>query len=188
VTGNTGPDGNGFQVTHTWPEVAGRINVLFYSTSPACPFFNDRDTAMVWCVWNKNGPMLELAPGAGFELIGGPDNVARHPNHHRGMPALLDSLRAVAQDFAAAFPGAPLLGFNDLSLEWGGLFDIEDAGHPRPPDWTPPHCGHRFGMNCDLRISNLSLGQRRMLSKILDDRGLATLKHPSHWHLALRPQ
>ncbi|MBI1969906.1 right-handed parallel beta-helix repeat-containing protein [Candidatus Woesearchaeota archaeon] len=47
---------------------------------------------------------------------------------------------------------------NDMSLPWGGLFDIVDplADPPQPvPDWTPPHICHRYGGESDIRVTHL---------------------------------
>lgn len=53
-------------------------------------------------------------------------------------------------DIAAAFrdsiPGVPILGYNDMSLRWGGVFDIDTSRV-----WLNPHRGHRNGDMCDMR-------------------------------------
>lgn len=57
----------------------------------------------------------------------------------------------------------PLL-VNDISLNWGGLFDI--AG-----DWSASagHGGHRFGDNADLKSTHLVTGDPRMSSNAIGD-------------------
>jgi hypothetical protein len=179
VSGNTGADGNQFRVVHTWPEVGGRLKVLFYSTQSGCPFFNDRDTAFTYCILHFG--LNPLPAGTGYEFIGGPDNVSRHPDHHMVRAEVRDALQSAATAFAAEFPDGPLLGINDISLMWGGVFDIDGAS-----DWRQPHCSHRRGIEIDLRTSNL--GDRlAKLERILRERRFRILKEkqPPHWHLTL---
>jgi hypothetical protein len=70
----------------------------------------------------------------------------------------------------------PLLGYNDLSLEAGGLFDIKG-------NWTPPHQTHRMGKTLDFRIRNLKDLHRRLVRPIIEDHGATILNEGDHWHL-----
>lgn len=192
LTGNTGADGMQFKVMHTWPPVSGMVVIEARKTpGGSCPggsfivteFFNI-------CIRGPDPDLFSagleyLGDGPGYERTGGPDNATRHPSHHFGTPAMVAALRNLALDRGAPLFGRPLLGYNDLSLQWGGVFDIEDEDHPRPPNWTPPHCGHRFGRNVDLRISNLTLEERLLLERVAEKRFKVGIEG-DHWHLTLK--
>ncbi len=67
------------------------------------------------------------------------------------LQAALTTLRADNYQFPrSVFPtGAEdLLQINDISLPWGGLFDVNG-------NWAPPHGGHRWGNMADLRTKFL---------------------------------
>lgn len=135
-----------------------------------------------------NDCFRELLAGPGFELVFGDDNETRHPDSHFGTSGIISALHALALDFESEFPAGPNMKYNDISLVWGGLFDayIKNKA-PRPPDWTPPHCGHRWGTSADIRVSHLTMAQREKLKTLLKSRGFGKpLEHSSHWHCTLR--
>jgi len=130
--------------------------------------------------------MSQLGPGTGYTLEKGPDNDSRHPDNHYGIPALLVALHNLALDWGAPANGRPLLGYNDMSLMWGGVFDVSGAGCARPPDWVSPcHCSHRNGNICDFQTTQLSLDMRKKVLPYVTKyfyRGI----HGNHWHLTLK--
>lgn len=73
-----------------------------------------------------------------FRLTGRTDT---HPNNHWGTPSAITNIQFVTLDFFDVF-GATL-GINDLSLRFGGLFDINGT-------WNPPHVSHRKGTSVDI--------------------------------------
>lgn len=100
-------------------------------------------------------PSLVLLPASGdYDQVGG---TANHPGppmpnesntNHWGTQALIDSIIDLATAYNNRFANGPNLGFNDMSLPFGGLFDING-------NWATPHRTHREGHNVDLRINNL---------------------------------
>jgi hypothetical protein len=48
-----------------------------------------------------------------------------------------------------------LMGINDISLPWGGLFDVGDGGYTGG-DWASPHGGHRWGYEVDIQTTDLA--------------------------------
>jgi hypothetical protein len=189
--GNTGSDGFQFKVVHTWPEVAGRYHIFFEDApGDTCGDFQEIFTVCIRREPTFSAGLTPLSgPGPGYELTHGADNVTRHPDHHYGTPKFNNALLEIAKAFRDSIPAVPILGYNDLSLRWGGVFDV-DASQP----WLPGHKGHRNGDMCDMRthVSGVALYTRNQLGalkKILRDRRIKPIIHqpgggvPPHWHL-----
>jgi hypothetical protein len=109
----------------------------------------------------------------------------------------LDSLQAAASEWVlrASPTQAKKLNFNDMSLPWGGIFDLRG-------DWTTPHKSHRRGIDADVRTWKVDAngdtvpmyggGELRLLRELLERR-FTILEHQKgesgvfpHWHLRLR--
>jgi hypothetical protein len=58
-----------------------------------------------------------------------------------GTPAMIAAITKMAEDYKQQF--GVLLSFNDLSLPWGGVFDLGK-------NWTCPHKFHRLGTSVDV--------------------------------------
>jgi hypothetical protein len=191
ASGNTGPDGMQFKVLHTWPQVSGDLLVQLQPDA-ACTVNQSGISENLFV--HVRGPdpesstagMSQLGLGTGYTLEKGPDNDSRHPDNHYGIPALLAALQNLALDWGAPANGRPLLGYNDMSLMWGGVFDVSGAGCARPPDWVSPcHCSHRNGNICDFQTTQLSLAMRKKVLPYVTKyfyRGI----HGNHWHLTLK--
>ncbi len=83
----------------------------------------------------------DLVPLGGFmsfQLVGSLD---AHPANHYGLISTVTAIGNVADQYYIE-TGA-LLGINDMSLVWGGLFDIAGS-------WSPPHSSHRKGTSVDI--------------------------------------
>jgi hypothetical protein len=77
----------------------------------------------------------------------------------------------------AAVQNWPTLGYNDMSLEWGGVFDINAT-------WAPPHSTHRVGKNLDFRLSNMGSLHQLVVESLMTGQGLNVLhENAAHWHL-----
>ncbi len=79
-----------------------------------------------------------------YTLIG---TTAHHPINHFGKFSTITSLQQIAWNYYLEFStysAFSRLEVNDMSLRWGGLFDIGG-------DWRPPHSEHRYGRQADLR-------------------------------------
>ena len=122
--------------------------------------------------------LAELQPGADFDLVG---QTATHPDNHFAAAATITGLQQIAAGFEAHkvaqnLPNWPRVAYNDISLEHGGLFDI-NAG------WAPPHETHRVGLNVDFRTNHLNAAQRGVLRPLITGSGAAILDEGNHWHL-----
>lgn len=120
----------------------------------------------------------DLGAGTGYTLTGAK---APHPSNHWGVPGFLAAVRNVADLFEDDYPDSPLL-YNDVSLQYGGVFDVATrtaAGY----DWTPPHASHRLGTNMDIGIPRGN-AQRALLLRLYQAEGVAVLQEDAfHWHL-----
>lgn len=65
----------------------------------------------------------------------------RHPGNHFARTSTLVSMQKIALAFFQATNAR--LGVNDMSIEWGGIFDLGG-------DWSPWHCTHRDGVHADI--------------------------------------
>ena len=76
----------------------------------------------------------------------------------------IDNLQILVKNFAAENWG--VVAFNDASLVWGGLYDIDN-------DWMESHQGHRLGEEIDIsftRANNpISVEKRKRVYKTLCD-------------------
>jgi len=138
--GNTGPSGEEFAVAHQWPRCASFLQVMFWSTQAGCPSYNDSTTIDCYYVIVGSvvlGPdIVELAPGTGYTLK---TPTTQHPDAYWGLAEMNQALQEVAADYADSVTGSTL-GFNDMSLGYGGTFDLSF-------NWNPQHCGHQSGTN-----------------------------------------
>lgn len=186
VTGNTGPNGTSFRLLHKWPVDAREVATVFVAPLPGC---DDRDT-LKWCVrdsaaWSSTKATFDSLPPSGYyERRSGPDNVSRHlfPYNLYGRKPLIDSLTTVAMRFRERYPlpPGPLLGYNDMSLPWGGIFDVDSSAAAA---WRRPHCWHRNGLVCDVRTSNLGNQHRITLDNLLLNAAfLINRKEKNHFH------
>lgn len=64
-----------------------------------------------------------------------------HSDNHYGTSSTVGRVTAAAQDYFEETGVA--IGINDMSLIWGGLFDINS-------DWSTPHSKHRVGKSIDV--------------------------------------
>jgi hypothetical protein len=114
-----------------------RIRLRVESTEP-----NKRQ--FLWdtvSITEKVDSLIAFPQTANYSLTG---RKPAHPNNHYFYQIAVDSLVKAANEFAKAewnTSGKMLL--NDMSLEWGGLFDINGS-------WGTPHSLHRVGRSVDI--------------------------------------
>lgn len=81
--------------------------------------------------------------------------VPAHPSHHWGTAAVVGAVSDIAQQYHGEFycvppaqglKGYEPLGVNDLSLPWGGTFDVD-------LNWIGPHDTHHKGKAVDFRYN-----------------------------------
>jgi hypothetical protein len=83
------------------------------------------------------------------------------------------------EQLLAAVGAWGLLGYNDMSLEWGGIFDIKAT-------WAPPHATHRTGQNMDFRLKGLTDIQKKVVEAIMKKHNVDIFKEDAaHWHLTV---
>lgn len=131
---NTGSSGVA-TVTFTAPDPSGPVLVI--GSSPGA-----RSTSVTIDVGILG--LAELGPGANYGLTG---DKPIHPLNHFATSSHIAQLMNLANKFYAQFGLG--LTFNDTSLPLGGLYDV---GSIR---WTPPHKGHREGLQTDVRTNGL---------------------------------
>ncbi len=107
---------------------------------------------------------LELVyNGGNHTLIG---DTTWHPMNHWATRSTIDALMSITQAYANAFSsvtGYQIVGVNDISIEYGGVFDIcvpqagckDDFGLPLVSPWGSPHIRHDKGKAIDFRANSL---------------------------------
>ncbi|MBI4716123.1 MAG: hypothetical protein HY760_09360 [Nitrospirae bacterium] len=127
-------------VRYVAPEVSGGVTIEG-TISPTPPYF---------CV-SSCRPRVGITVGV-ERLSRLPEGVTRpyvvvrgdtstHPEGTYGTQNTLSRLNAIAGEYFKLTDRK--LSINDLSLSWGGLFDINN-------DWVLPHQTHRFGTDADI--------------------------------------
>lgn len=102
---------------------------------------------------------MALQAGADYELIGG---TPPHPNanSHYGVQSLINDIPNIADDWNEWLQGRSgdegennTLKVNDMSLVWGGLFDVgQNVNGQLTGNWRRPHQTHREGRDMDVRV------------------------------------
>src|SRR5262249_13622989 len=148
-------------------------NVIISSTLNGSPASNSLEMLVV-----VDG-LSELGASANYSLVGG---TTTHPRNHFGTNTALPNLPLIASDYLNQCPGADILRYNDMSLVWGGKFDLSS-------DWstTGDHAEHRIGINCDVYSGNVPTSRWPALTAIFAQRGspnyLDETSTSNHWHL-----
>jgi len=82
--------------------------------------------------------LYEMASGSSYRLTGA---TTTHPENHYGKHSTIVLMRMIADEYYAET--GTTLGINDMSLPWGGLFDVSG-------NWSTPHISHREGKDVDI--------------------------------------
>ena len=130
----------------------------------------------------------QLTAGANYIASNSPAGQIAHPNNWWGTSTTLSRLGPIAQAYSTRFPGA-VLGYNDISLPWGGKFDGNSY------NWTGGHIEHRLGTNIDVtycgtdttRADYVSPDRRDDIVEIFSDNGMLSHEDEcaalAHWHM-----
>jgi len=197
-SGNTGPSGL-LNTTYKAPEVSGIMDATITGTlSDGTPVAPGSATIGV----ELGGLGAIPASGSGYTTT---TSVGHDANNTFANPSTATNLQQVPVEFdflvflltaLGIFPGpTPTLVFTSLSLPQGGLFDVDANGDGVIDNpWHPPHCGHRRGIEADLRIRNVAPELRPVLVMAISDNGFrlpVRSESPSnpnatHWHLRSR--
>jgi hypothetical protein len=109
---------------------------------------------------------LPLTNAAISALLANPTQVA--------LEALSNAQLAQVQ---AAVQNWPTLGYNDMSLAKGGVFDLGAT-------WAPSHITHREGTTMDLSLKNLGAVHRAVVEQLMTAQGIKVFHEDAqHWHL-----
>jgi len=162
---------------YTATEVSGKVTLTASARLICCPTatFDDISFDLI----TKHTPTLAtLAPAAHYDLIGVTNN---HGINHGGTDGLLILTYELARLFSARFPGKKL-SLNDMSLPWGGVFDING-------NWGPDHAWHRYGLDIDIRSFDRTPQEAASLQLLSELLGFSRfIIHPAtepspHFHL-----
>lgn len=131
----------------------------------------------------KISGLVPLPAGAGYVLTG---ETSWHPinTNHYVAPHMKTALQELGMEWRSTCLMSDTLKYNDMSLIWGGLFDLNH-------NWRPPHAEHRFGNNADVSKKWVRKGNReklvRMMCKYAQvySEGDGVNEAP-HYHLTLR--
>lgn len=87
--------------------------------------------------------LQSLGAGSNYDLIGA---TPYHASNHFGTPYVNSAMEAIANEYAAS-PNGHRIDINDISLVYGGVFDIAGT-------WSETnHQTHRMGLNVDVRYN-----------------------------------
>ncbi len=135
----------------------------------------------------RTSDFFNLVTGADYELFG---DKPWHPDNHWGTLPAVTGLRQIATDYRNEYyggnpvPTPQKIYYNDVSLEWGGKFDL----NRRWESTNSFHGEHREGINCDTRSNNIPTARWQRLNEIFRNRGSTRTKDETatgapHWHL-----
>jgi len=159
-------DNNGMiSIQVVTPEAATAISMTVFSRDPGTPYNPSREVGWWYFI---RVPNLTDATTSGIPRD--PDADPRHYINYYADQRIMPQLHAIFDKAAAArvpnvdatdtpddpYAGATtkLAGFfiiggiqlDDVSLPWGGVFDVGLADH-----WTAPFCFHRYGLSADIK-------------------------------------
>jgi len=127
--------------------------------------------------------LVQLGPGFGYILVGSTGQSGGncsvpcgHPSNHYAIPILETKITQLAATYAAAKNGT--IEVNDMSLPWGGLFDIYG-------DWETPHVLHRTGHSVDINHSSLSQPNQQFLTDRARKLGFLPVSEGANIHYEL---
>ncbi len=162
-----------FRSTYHASEIGGVVDVTIHCRA----FTICRDSQATFGVGVQG--LQDLGPGIGYVLTG---DKQQHPSNHWGVPNFLAAVRTVATQFVEVYPDTPLL-YNDISLEYGGVFDVQtrtSTGY----DWTPPHKTHRLGTDMDIGVPR-GRRQREKAVELFESASVHVFEEDEfHWHLS----
>lgn len=197
--GLTGPDGK-LTAIYTASEFGGQEKIMVHvTTAPSI------STSAVLEVkvpglelllnsanYTKDGGTCEHHGPAGLAACAAPDR------NHYGTAATNEAISTVAAEWLAFAGAIQMLEINDISLPFGGGFDVGGSWSadivrtifPPQRGCNPTgHCSHRGGRNVDIQVfsqtnpQNLPHRDRRKLETIILNHGGDKYVEGSHWHV-----
>lgn len=89
--------------------------------------------------------------------FGEPSVTSMHTENHYAEASVIDAMIKIANEYYGATETT--LGINDISLSWGGLFDIGN-------NWATPHSSHRKGTDVDISIKVYDPDENEYIEKL----------------------
>lgn len=180
-------------ITYTTKGMSGKVTVrVFFKNAEGniidqIPFYlNVMYTGLI---------KLEVKEEDNIKLVG---KTKTHPDNHYGTQALINAITSVAKAYGEACDRGEFdikgkrpegvykkLRVNDMSLKWGGRFDLN-------ADLIPPHQEHMFGEEVDISIKNMNTKQFAWYDKNAKLNGFVRCKaepedSPTHFHCSTVP-
>src|SRR5581483_9192749 len=129
------------QLMYVAPEVSGKYEISAAVTGISTLSDSKPITVQSAGLGPLGAGTLILSGSFGQPSCSGGFVQSAHSLNHYGASTLRANLISIARDF---FSQSGLqVRVNDMSLPWGGLFDIKNG-------WTVPHRSHRYGFNADI--------------------------------------
>lgn len=147
TSGSTGT--NGFSTIYTSPEVGGVIELQVNLVFPPVPPATEGQPFSFVRTFGITVPNLVPLPPGNYTPTGA--ITGQHTDNRYGLQAMNEAVLFLADEYKQVFgsqPGFVPIGFNDMSLVQGGLFDV--YGTNTATIWQPPHRSHRFGDDIDV--------------------------------------
>jgi len=106
--------------------------------------------------------LAALSPSALAVKYNLTSNAADHFNTHFGVPSAVNRIAGLSADYYSQ-TGGNIAGINDMTLEYGGVFDVNS-------DWMPPHELHKDGKSVDIDRCAVSASQQILVNQKLMDK------------------
>lgn len=148
--------------------------------------------------------LVALGLGQHYELVGAPDNhsgtndpcredpaslTSLHFRNHYGTTGLIQAIRNIAASYDSLNSGVRLR-INDMSLEFGGLFDI---GNKWMTGLKEAHAEHRIGESADIGFKGIdrenvciNVNKQELIRLIRSYTAGTTKTHDDHYHIRIR--
>ncbi len=94
-----------------------------------------------------------------------------HPENHYASTTTITALMNLAEEWRNAHPSAPLLEIGNISLPWGGAFDVKG-------DWKADNMHHAYGIAADIGKTGFSSSERAALIKLMCGSGFYVYSRP----------
>ncbi len=123
--------------------------------------------------------LIELPQSPEYILTGAN---SLHPFNHYGTTTTVNSMTGLATAWNEEHPDANKLVVNDMSLKWGGRFDVLG-------NWIGSHSNHSFGIAADISKRCVKKSNRGALILLMDKHGFDvwsegdTIKEQNHYHI-----
>lgn len=129
--------------------------------------------------------LAKMAPGQNYILYNSEEAAEHHPESHYGTQSLIDVLVGISDEYKSAIPDASPIEINDMSLPWGGLFDLDMTWVTSPAN----HEMHRCGNQADIRKIKIPDENRRKFIEIACKKTKFLLsEEPPYYHIATSRQ